>query len=139
MSTCINFEIFATRLYFWETSEQGKCSHCIQKSLKLHKSGFTVKTFRNLCFIQCARKLVRYLCVRINRQIPRCVLTWVLLIVAFCYDLVYELCGGLSDLPQFLLEFYIPMGVFYFLTSALCFSFLSSLSRLDLFWLCLGF
>ena len=46
---------------------------------------------------------------RINRELPRCVLTWV--IVAFCYDVVYELCDGFSDLLQVLLEFYASMGV----------------------------
>ena len=35
---------------------------------------------------------------RINGQIPRCVLTWVLVIVAFCYDVLYEPCDGFSDL-----------------------------------------
>ena len=45
--------------------------------LKLHKSGFTVKTRRNLCLVRCARK-TRYLPMfRINRQITSCVLTWV--------------------------------------------------------------
>ena len=48
---------------------------------------------------------------RINRQIPRCVLTWVLVIVAFCYDMVYELCDGFSDLLQVLLEFLCFTGV----------------------------
>ena len=87
----------------------------MQKSLKLHKSGFTVKTRRNLCFIWCARKLVEYLCSRINRQIPRCVLTWVWFVIAFCYDVVYELCDGFSDLLQIVLRFYALMGfAFYF-------------------------
>ena len=99
---------------FWETSEQDERSRCMQKSLKLHKSGFTVKTHRNLCFVRCARKLVRYLCASINRQIPRCVLTWVFVIVAFCYDVVHELCGGFSDLLQVLLEFYVLIEVFLF-------------------------
>ena len=41
-------------------------------------------------------------------------LTWGLLVVAFCYDVVYELCDGLSDLLQVLLKFYVQMGVFLF-------------------------
>ena len=69
----------------------------------------------------------------INRQIPRCVLTWVLVIVAFCYDVLYEPCDGFSDLLSVLLEF-----LCY--TWGLLFNFklLSSLCGLDLFWLCLG-
>ena len=60
----------------------------------------------------------------INHQIPRCVLTWVLVVVAFCYDVVYELCDGFSDLLQVLLEFYASLGfAFCFLTSACVFSF----------------
>ena len=43
---------------------------------------------------------------RINRQIPRCVLTWVLVIVAFCYDVLFEPCDEFSDLLSVLLEFY---------------------------------
>ena len=50
---------------------------------------------------------------RINLQIPRCVLTWVLVIVAFCYDVVYELCDGFSDLLQILLEFYASVGLLF--------------------------
>ena len=37
---------------------------------------------------------------RINRQIPRCVLTWVLVFVAFCYDVLCKPCDGFSDLPS---------------------------------------
>ena len=32
-------------------------------------------------------------------------LTWVLVITAFCYDVLCEPCDGLSDLPSVLLEF----------------------------------
>ena len=60
--------------------------------------------------------------LHINRQIPRCVVTWVLVVVVFCYDVVYKLCDGLSDLLHILLEFYASMGVaFYFLTSTCVF------------------
>ena len=33
-------------------------------------------------------------------------LTWVLVIVAFCYDVLCEPCDGFSDLPSTLLGFY---------------------------------
>ena len=42
---------------------------------------------------------------RINCQIPRCVLTWVMVDVAFCYDVLCEPCDGFSDLLSVLLEF----------------------------------
>ena len=49
-------------------------------------------------------------------------------IVAFCYDMVYKLCDGFSDLLQVLLEFYASLGfAFCFLTSACVFSFKFSL------------
>ena len=65
---------------------------------KITKSGSSVKTRHNLCSVWCVRK-TRYLPMFcINRQIPRCVLTWVLVIVAFCYDMLYEPCDGFSDL-----------------------------------------
>ena len=32
-------------------------------------------------------------------------LTWVLVIVAFCYDVLCEPCDGFSDLPSVLFEF----------------------------------
>ena len=57
-----------------------------------------MKTRRNLCLVRCVDKtrcLPRFC---INRQIPRCVLTWVMVMVAFCYDVLYESCGGFSDL-----------------------------------------
>ena len=77
---------------------------------KITKSGSTVKTHRNLCLVRCVRK-TRYLPMfRINRQIPRCVLTWVLVIVAFCYDMLYEPCDGFSNLLSVLLEFYATLG-----------------------------
>ena len=41
---------------------------------------------------------------RINRQIPRCVLTWVM-VVMLC-----ELCDGFSDLPLVLSGFYVTLG-----------------------------
>ena len=46
----------------------------------------------------------------IDCQIPRCVLTWVLVIVAFCYDVLYEPCDGFSDLLPVLLVFYATLG-----------------------------
>ena len=51
---------------------------------------------------------------RIIRQIPRCVLTWVMVIVAFCYDVLCEPCDGFSDLLSVLLEFYVTLGGFAF-------------------------
>ena len=85
--------------------------------VKLQKSGFTVKTRRNLCFIRCVRK-TRYLPMfRINRQIPRCVLTWVSVIVAFCYDVLYEPCDGFSDLLSVLLAFNVTLGVCFLISS----------------------
>ena len=74
MSTCINFEIFATKLGFRKTSKLGERSRCM---VKLQESGFTVKTRRNLCLVWCAHKTRYLLMFRINCQIPRCVLTWV--------------------------------------------------------------
>ena len=53
----------------------------------------------------------------LNRQIPRCVLTWVMVVVAFCYDVLCEPCDGFSDLPSVLLEF------FFMLHLGVCFSF----------------
>ena len=50
----------------------------------------------------------------INRQIPRCVLTWVLVIVAFRYNVLYEPCDGFSDLLSVLLEFYATLEVLLF-------------------------
>ena len=81
---------------------------------KITKSGFTVKTRRNLCLVRCAHK-TRYLPMFcINCQIPRCVLTWVLVIIAFCYDVLHEPCHGFSDLLPVLLEFYATLGRFAF-------------------------
>ena len=76
-------------------------------------------------------KLVVYL-FRIIRQIPRCVLTWVMVIVAFCYDVLCEPCDGFSDLLSVLLEFLCYAWGFAFLV-------FGSLSGLDLSCLCLGF
>ena len=33
-------------------------------------------------------------------------LTWVMVVVAFCYDVLCEPCDGFSDLPSVLLEFF---------------------------------
>ena len=68
---------------------------------------------------------------RINRQIPRCVLTWVMVVIAFCYDMLCEPCDGFSDLPSVLLEFYATLGGLLLIWG--------SLSGLDLSCLCLGF
>ena len=77
---------------------------------KITKSGFTVKTRRNLCLVWCARK-TRYLPVfRVNRQIPRCVLTWVFGRHSLCYDVLHEPCAGFSDLLPVLLVFYATLG-----------------------------
>ena len=78
---------------------------------KITKSGTTVKTRRNLCLVWCVRK-TRYLPMfRINRQIPRCVcLPGFLVVVAFCYNVLYEPCDGFSDLLLVLLEFYATLG-----------------------------
>ena len=65
---------------------------------KITKSGFAVKTRRNLCLVRCLRKTRCLPMFRINRQIPRCVLTWVMVVVAFCYDVLCEPCDGFSDL-----------------------------------------
>ena len=51
----------------------------------------------------------------INRQIPRCVLTWVMVVIAFCYDVLCEPCDGFSDLLSVLLEFYATLGGLPFL------------------------
>ena len=77
---------------------------------KIAKSGFTVKTRRNLCLVQCARKTHYLPMFCINRQIPRCVLTWVLVVIAFCYDVLYEPCDGFSDLLPVLLVFCATLG-----------------------------
>ena len=53
----------------------------------------------------------------INRQIPRCVLTWDLVIVAFCHDVLYEACDGFSDLLSVLLELYATLGVCFLISS----------------------
>ena len=77
---------------------------------KITESGFTVKTRRNFCLVRCAHK-TRYLPMfHINRQIPRCVLTWVLVVIAFCYDMLNEPCDGFSHLLPVLLEFYASLG-----------------------------
>ena len=89
-------------MYFGKTSEQGERSRCI---VKISKVGFAVKTRRNLCLVWCVRKTHCLPMFRINRQIPRCVLTWVMVVVAFCYDVLCEPCDGFSDLPSVLLEF----------------------------------
>ena len=73
---------------------------------KITKSGFAVKLV--VTFVWCGvsvktRCLPRF---RINRQIPRCVLTWVLVIIAFCYDVLCEPCDGFIDLLSVLLEFH---------------------------------
>ena len=60
--------------------------------------GFAVKTRRNLCLVRCVRKTHCLPMFHINRQIPRCVLTWVMVVVAFCYDVLCEPCDGFSDL-----------------------------------------
>ena len=60
-------------------------------------------------------------------------LTWGLLIVAFCYDVVYELCDGLSVLPQIFMGILHPNGgilVFLYLFY-LTFVFASILRLLD--------
>ena len=90
---------------------------------KITKSDSTVKTRRNLCFIWCVHKTHYLPMFRINCQIPRCVLTWVSVIVAFCYDMLYELCDGFSDLLPVLLVFYATLWDFCFLISYwyLCF------------------
>ena len=81
---------------------------------KITKIGFTVRTRRNLCFVRCAHK-TRYLPMfHINHQIPRCVLTWVLVVIAFCYNMLYEPCDGFSDLLPVLLVFYATLRVFAF-------------------------
>ena len=66
---------------------------------------------------------------RINRQIPRCVLTWVMVIVASCYDVLCEPCDGFSNLLSVLLEFYVTLGglLFGFWLSQWAGSFLSML------------
>ena len=64
---------------------------------------------------------------RINCQIPRCVLTWVLVVIAFCHDVLYEPCDGFSDLLSVLLELYATLWGLLF-----NFYLLSSLSGLDL-------
>ena len=77
---------------------------------KITKSGFTVKTRRNLCLVWCTCK-TRYLpmfCV--NCQIPRCVLTWVFGCCSLCYNVLYEPCDGFSDLLPVLLVFYATLG-----------------------------
>ena len=49
---------------------------------------------------------------RINRQIPRCAYLGFSVVVAFCYDVVYELCDGFSDLLPVLLVFYATLWGF---------------------------
>ena len=105
--------IFATKLYSGKTSDQSERSRC---SMKLQKVGFLVKTRRNLYLVCCARKTHCFPMCCMYRQIPRCVLTWVLVVVAFCYDVLCEPCDGFSDLPLVLLgcsswnEFYLCFG-----------------------------
>ena len=69
-----------------------------------------MKTRRNLYLVRCVRKTRCLPMFRINRQIPRCVLTWVMVVIAFCYDVLCESCDGFSDLPSVLSEFYATLG-----------------------------
>ena len=101
MSTCINFEIFATRSYFGKTSDQSERSRCI---VKLQKVGFPVKSRRNLCLVRSGRKICCLPMLRINRQIPRCAYLGFLVVVDFCYDVLLEPCDGFSDSLPVLLE-----------------------------------
>ena len=64
-----------------------------------------MKTRRNLCLVRCVHKTRCLPMCCINCQIPRCVLTWVLVVAAFCYDVLCEPCDGFSDFPSILLEF----------------------------------
>ena len=68
-----------------------------------------MKTRRNLCLVRCVHKTRCLPMFRINRQIPRCVLTWVMVVV------LCEPCDGFSDLPSlggllFDLEFCLGRG-----------------------------
>ena len=58
-----------------------------------------MKTRRNLCLVRCAHKTRCLPMFRINRHIPRCVLTWVMVVV------LCEPCDGFSDLPLVLSGF----------------------------------
>ena len=86
-----------------KTSEQGECSRCM---VEFAKSGFTMKTHRNLCLVQCACKTHCLPMFRVNRQIPRCVLTWVFGHHSLCYNMFYEPCDGFRDLLSVLLVFF---------------------------------
>ena len=90
-----------------KTSNQSERSRCM---VKLQKSGFALKTRRNLCLVRCVRKTRCLPMFHINHQIPRCVLTWVMVVIAFCYDVLCEPCDGFNDLPSVLLEFYATLG-----------------------------
>ena len=79
--------------------------------VKLQKVGFAVRTRRNLCLVRCVRKTRCLPMFRINRQIPRCVLTWVMVVVAFCYNVLCEPCDGFSDLPSVCWNFMLHLGV----------------------------
>ena len=89
-------------MYFGKTSDQGERSRCM---VKLQKVGFLWKLVVTLVWYGCVRKTQCLPMLCMNRQIPRCVLTWVMVVIAFCYDVLCEPCDGFSDLPSVLLEF----------------------------------
>ena len=75
----------------------------------------------------------------INCQVPKCVFTWVLVVVAFCYDMLYELCDDFSDLLPVLLVFYVTLRALLFNFYMVFYvSNFQVLCGLDLSWLCLG-
>ena len=66
----------------------------------------------------------------INCQIPRCVLTWVSVVVAFCYDVLYEPCDGFSDSLPVMLH----CGVCFLIFLFLAFSYFCGLDLSDYVW-----
>ena len=87
--------IFATKLYFGKTSDQSDRSCCM---VTLQKLGLLWKLVVTFVWYGCVRKTRCLPMFRIICQIPRCVLTWVMIVVAFCYDVLCEPCDGISDL-----------------------------------------
>ena len=73
---------------------------------KITKSEFAVKLVITFVWYGVSVKTRCLPMFRINCRIPRCVLTWVMVIVAFCYDVFCEPCDGFSDLLSVLLEFF---------------------------------
>ena len=85
---------------------------------KITKSGSTVRARHNLCLVRCVHKTRCLPMFRINRQIPRCVLTWVMVVIAFCYDVLCEPCDGFSDLLSvFCWNFMLHLGVCFLIFS----------------------